>query len=278
VGVVVLAYAANGRMSHFFMNRRRAPGRSHPSANAIAGDKGRRMTRSAGWLCLACAVVGLRAGAADLPALPESPRGIESTSFVTADAPHDLVLAASCIERGQDAAAITYLARYVAANPDRTPVRAYLAELLFRRDRFAEAKLEFERFVADAQLGGVETKRLVHAHTRLTAIAARDHHAYAEHLHRGIALYLLSTQPTDDEAAVESFLCKAAGELTLARNAKPDAARPHWYLHLVWTTLRQVQPATRTLAAAAERRLLSDLTPAERRDVALATAANSTRR
>src|SRR5438876_897314 len=124
---------------------------------------------------------------------------------------------------------------------------------------------------ANAQHGGVEANRLVHAHTRLMAIAARERNAYAEHLHRGIGLYLVATHDTaGDAAAAESLLCKAAGELSLARNAKPDAARPHWYLHLVWTRLGQAQPAARTLAATAERRLLSDLTAAERRDLALA--------
>jgi tetratricopeptide (TPR) repeat protein len=224
------------------------------------------------WLCLACFVVGARAGAADLPALPESPVGIDTSPLATADAPHDLVMAASCIERGQDAAAITYLARYLAANPDRVPVRAYLAELLFRRDRFAEARAEFQLFVSDAQLGGVEANRLVHAHTRLMAIAARAGEAYAEHLHRGIALYLLACQQMSDESVAESTLCKAAGELTLAKNAKPDAARAHWYLHLVWTRLGQTQPAARSLTAASERRLLSDLSPAERRKLTLAAA------
>jgi hypothetical protein len=236
------------------------------------------MTRRTCWLCLACSAFCVRAGAADLPPLPESPRGFEPTPFITADAPHDLVMAASCIERGQDVAAITYLARYVTANPDRVPVRAYLAELLFRRDRFAEAKVEFERFVSDAQFSGIEANRLVHAHTRLMAIAASERDTYAEHLHRGIALYLLTALHADDEAAAESLLCKAAGELTLARNAKPDGARAHWYLHLVWIRLGQAQPAARTLTAAKERRFLSDLTPVERRDLALATAATSTRR
>jgi len=224
------------------------------------------------WLCLTCFVIGVRAGAADLPALPESPGGIDTSPFAAADAPHDLVMAASCIERGQDAAAVTFLARYVAANPDRVPVRAYLAELLFRRDRFGEAKTEFERFVSDAQLSGVDANRLAHAHTRLMAIAARAGDHYGEHLHRGIALYHLGGQQKDDDAVAESTLCKAAGELTLAKNAKPDTARAHWYLHLVWTRLGQRQPAARNLIAASERRYFSDLTPAERRDLTLATA------
>jgi hypothetical protein len=235
------------------------------------------MTRRGRWLCLACSLAGLRAAAADLPALPDSPRGVELAPLATADAAHDLALAASCIERGQETAAITYLARYVVANPDRVAVRAYLAELLFRRDRFAEARTEFERFVSDAQLDGLQAKRLVHAHTRLMAIATRDRDAYHEHLHRGIALYLLATQ-NGDAAAAESLLCKAAGELTLARNAKPDAARPHWYLHLVWTRLEQSRPAARTLSEAADRRLFSDLTAAERRDLTLTIAGKSRNR
>jgi hypothetical protein len=278
MGGLLLAYASGRLPSHFFVNPPAGRGRFHSRANAITGDWGRHMTGRARWLCLLCSVVGFRAGAADLPALPESPYGTDTTPFTAVDAPHDLVMAASCIKRGQEAAAVTYLARYVAANPDRAAVRAYLAELLFRGDRLTEAKAAFQRFVADAQLARIESKRLVHAHARLMTIAARESDTYAEHLHRGIALFLLATQSADDEAAAESLLCKAAGELTLARNAKPDAARPHWYLHLVWTSLGQEQPAARTLAAATERRLLSDLTPAERRDLALATAAESTRR
>src|SRR5207245_2854640 len=100
------------------------------------------------------------------------------------------------------------------------------------------ARTEVDRFVADAQFAGLDVNRLVHAHTRLMAIATRESDAYAEHLHRGIGLYVLALQnaPTD-EAAAESLFCKAAGELTLALRAKPDAARAHWYLHLVWTRL-----------------------------------------
>jgi tetratricopeptide (TPR) repeat protein len=234
------------------------------------------MACRAHWLCLACLAGGLRAAAAEMPDLPGSPAPAPTAE---ADAPHDLVMAASCIERGEETAAVTYLSRYVADHPDRVAVRAYLAELLWRRGRLPEARAEFERFIQDAQLGGVEAKRLVHGHTRLIAIAEREGDAYTEHLHRGIGLYLVARHTAARDAAeAEGLYCKAAGELTLAQRAKPDAARPHWYLHLVWAKLGQSRPAAANLAGAVERRLLSDLTPAERRDLDLATASRPSRR
>src|SRR5207249_618524 len=111
---------------------------------------------------------------------------------------------------------------YLGDHPERVQIRAYLAELLWRRDRLAEAQAEFEQFLSDAQQHGVETSRQVHAHTRLMAIAQRNGDAYAEHLNRGIGLYLLAGQDvTQDEAAVERLLCKAAAVLTLAQRARP---------------------------------------------------------
>jgi hypothetical protein len=223
------------------------------------------MARRASWLCVACLAGGLRAAAAEFPAsLPPAD---------DPDAAHDLALAASCIERGQEAAAVTHLSRYVADHPDRVHVRAYLAELLWRRERFAEAGAEFGRFVRDAQLAQVEPARLVHAHTRLLAIAGRCGDEYGEHVNRGIGLYLLARQaePGDPKSA-EGLYCKAAGELTLAGHARPHAARPHWYLHLVWSRLGQTRPAERSLQEAAARTLLTDLTPAEQGDLALASA------
>ena len=64
--------------------------------------------------------------------------------------------------------------------------------------------------------------------------------------------------------SAESLLCKAAGELILARRERPDEARPCWYLFEVWSQLAQRQPAARWLRAAEDAAPFSYLTPAER--------------
>jgi tetratricopeptide (TPR) repeat protein len=226
------------------------------------------MTRHLAWVCLAGLTCGPAAAAADRPAPPAA-----LTRAATAeDAPQDLALAAACLERGEETAAVAYLTRHVAAHPNQPLVRAYLAELLWRRDRLADAKVHYERFLDDAQVASLDPARQIHAHTRLMAIAQHDADAYAEHLHRGIGLYLIARQSADDPAAAEGLLCKAAGELTLAQRAHPDLARPHWYLHLVWSRLGLSQSAARSLGRAAEAADLGDLSPAERRDLALAAA------
>src|SRR5437899_1981140 len=84
-----------------------------------------------------------------------------------------LKLAAECLERGDDAAALPHLTRYLAANPDHAAIRAHLAEVLMRQGLRAAARREFERYVADAQEQG-ESHRLVQAHTRLAEIATAD--------------------------------------------------------------------------------------------------------
>ena len=222
------------------------------------------MSRRLAWIGLTCACLG-RAPAADLPESPPTPPAATTNA---------LTLAAACIERGEETAALAYLARYVAEHPTHANVRAYLAELLWRRERFAESRAEFERFLSDAQLAAAEPGRLIHGHTRLMAIAEKGGDAYAEHLNRGVGMYLLAGR---DPAAAEALLCKAAGELTLAQREKPDEARPSWYLYLVWSRLGQFTPARAGLRRAARLAALSGLTPAERGDLALADAADRPR-
>jgi hypothetical protein len=194
------------------------------------------------------------------------------TAIVTADEPpNDLTLAAACLERGEETAAVAYLTRYVTAHPDQAIVRAALADLLWRRDQWADAQAHYERFITDAQLGPLDPARQVQAHTRLMAVAQRNGDAYAEHLHRGIGLYLIARQTAEDAAESEALLCKAAGELALAQQARPQEARPYWYAYLVWSRLGQSLPAGRSLRQAAHRADDADLTPAERRDLVLAT-------
>src|SRR5205085_11891169 len=107
-------------------------------------------------------------------------------------------------------------ARYVS---DPNAAQVQLAELLWRREQWPEARAQFEQFLAHA--GPADAGRLLHCHSRLMAIAARSGDAYGEHLHRGVALWLLATRP-DGEPAAEGLLCKAAGELTLAARECPE--------------------------------------------------------
>jgi tetratricopeptide (TPR) repeat protein len=186
-----------------------------------------------------------------------------------APATDDLSFAAACLDRGEETAAAAHLSRHLAANPDQSLVRFSLGELLWRLDRFAEAGNEYERFLNDTSPSAGNVNRVVQAHIRLVAIAEQAADSYREHLHRGIGLYLLAEQAAEVESA-EGLFCKSAGELTLAARARPTEARPHWYLHLVWSRLAQSQPAERHLRQAIDLAGHADLTPAERRELALA--------
>jgi tetratricopeptide (TPR) repeat protein len=180
-----------------------------------------------------------------------------------------LSLAAAYLDRGQDEQAAPHLARYVEVRPDHFVIRAHYAELLLRLERPREARAQFERFVVDAQgRDDLAREHLVHCHSRLVEIAEGEADAYAAHLHRGIGLYLLARQRAclpepDGELSVEELLFRAAAELTLARKRQPGQARPCWYLHEVWSSLAQANPAAHWLRAAATG-ADSDLTPAER--------------
>ncbi len=186
-----------------------------------------------------------------------------------------LSLAAAFLARGEDERAAPFLERYVKAQPDHLVVRAHYAELLLRLKRPDEARAEFERFIADAQDDeALARQHLVHCHSRLMEIAEGADDDYGEHLHRGIGLYLLACQSADLEAdgrlSVEGTLFKAIAELTLARLARPEEARPCWYLYAAWSRLAQQQPAARWLRTAEAAAPLSDLTPSERRRLQLA--------
>jgi hypothetical protein len=225
------------------------------------------MTRQLAWFCLS----GLACAAGTAAAEPPPPAALAQAAAAD-DAPQDLALAAACLERSEETAAVAYLARYVTAHPHQPLVRAQLAEMLWRHDRLAEARTHYEQFLSDAQLAPLAATQQVHAHTRLMAIAQRGGDAYAEHLNRGIGLYLIARQTAAEAPdAAEGMLCKAAGELTLAQRERPEEARPHWYLHLTWSRLGQSLPAARSLRAAAAANP-AGLTPAERRDLALAAA------
>src|SRR5262245_55788609 len=77
-------------------------------------------------------------------------------------APDSLQLAAECLERRDDAGALPHLTRYVEAHPDHAVIRVHLAEVLLRTGQRAEARRQFEQYVADAQdLGADAGKHLI---------------------------------------------------------------------------------------------------------------------
>jgi hypothetical protein len=246
---------------HFFHSIRHTAAGDNHIVNGISGDKVAFMTARPAWLWL-CVVLWLVP-----PAVAQD----------AAQQRAHLNLAAAQIERGDQPGAARHLAAYLAAFPDHHIVRKHYAELLLRLHRPHEARAQFERFIAgtqdDPELG---PKYLVHCHSRLMEIAEEEGDDYGEHLHRGIGLYLLACEraglpdPEDGELSVESVLCRAAGELTMAHLARRDEARPCWYLYVVWSRLQQRQPALRHLREADACAPFSGLTPAERRSLELA--------
>jgi tetratricopeptide (TPR) repeat protein len=191
-------------------------------------------------------------------------------------APNHLSLAAACLEKGDDEGACLHLAHFVAAQPDQLKARTHYAELLLRLHRLPEARRQFERCDADAQERDPPLpSHVIHCHSQLTKIAIEEDDDYAEHLHRGIGLYLLSRERAslpdpDGELSAESLLFRASLELRKARRERPGEARPCWYLYEVWSELGQRQPAMKYLHQAKAAEALSYLTSAERRDLRLA--------
>ena len=209
---------------------------------------------------------------------PPSPTASAPAQIVAAAEPavadDRLSLAADCLDQGDLAAAARHLEAHVVAHPDQVVFRAQLADLLLRLDRLPEAQAHFEAAVARAQDGPTVVRRdLVHYHTRLMEIARQRADEYAEHLHRGIGLYLVGTHLAErggESGDVERLMCKAAAALADAQARRPDDARAPWYLYRVWSHLDQPRPADKALRQAAAAAPFSALTPAEARDLALA--------
>jgi tetratricopeptide (TPR) repeat protein len=192
--------------------------------------------------------------------------------------PDALSLAADCLDRGDESAAARHLEKHISEHPDQVVFRAQLAELLARLDQLPEAQAHYEAAAASAQDGPpVVRKNLVRYHTRLMEIARQRADVYAEHLHQGIGLYLVAGRLSDSAEAgdVERLLCKAAKALKEAQDLRPDDARPAWYLYRVWSQLEQPRPAERALRKAVANAPFSRLTPAEARELALASTPTS---
>ena len=145
--------------------------------------------------------------------------------------------------------------------------------LLLRLHRIQAARAQFERFEADIQdQGEAALSERIQCHSRLVKIAEAVEDDYAEHLHRGIGLYLIALErivlpEPEGELSTEELLCKAAGELSLARLVRPEEARPCWYLYEVWSHLSQRQPALCRLHQASAAAPFSFLTTAEQRNL-----------
>ncbi len=188
-----------------------------------------------------------------------------------------LSLAAAYLALGQEVEAVAQLERYLRAQPSHFVVRAQYAEMLMRLDRSADARAQFERLEGDLQdLEAGAEQQLVRCHSRLMEIAEAEEDEYGLHLHRGIGLFCLARERAslpdggEGELSSEGLFFQAASEFALARLARPDEARPCWYLYEVWSRLGRRQPATRWLRAAEAAAPFSRLTPAEQRDLFLA--------
>lgn len=182
-----------------------------------------------------------------------------------------LTLAAECLGRGDQLAASTHLAAYVRAHPDQIMFRAHLAELLLKLDRDAEAKAQFERFVADAQdATGPPKGHLVHCHTRLMELGQRADDRFAELFHRGVGLLLLVNDADGDTR--EEILCQALKALTEAKELHPTDPRVHFYLADAHDRAGNRRGADVARAAARNLSAPGVLTPSESRRLAVAGA------
>jgi len=211
---------------------------------------------------------------AEPPAPAPTPAATPAAAAEPAAPDDPLTLAADCLERGDLTAAARHLEAHVREFPDQVVFRAQLADLLCRLDRQPDAQAHLETAVVKAQDGPpVLRKELVHYHTRLMEIARQRDDEYAEHLHRGIGLYLVAARLADQDGGsgdVERLMCKAAMALKDAQEKRPDDARAAWYLYRVWSHLDQPRPAAKALRQATAAAPFSALTPAEARDLALA--------
>lgn len=223
------------------------------------------------------ALVALCAGCTMfVPSVPEpAPNKVASAEPAQAAKENFLRQASQCLERGDEEGAASRLTAYVEANPNHALIRAHLAELLYRQNRRSDAKREFTTYVELAQEQGEPADRhMLLSHTRLAEIAREEGDDFSEHLHRGIGLWLLASQvqklpePGDDAPEPQQLLFKSVRELKRAAAARPDDARPHWYLFEVWSALRQQHPARTSLNRARELAVTSDLTDAERQAIA----------
>jgi tetratricopeptide (TPR) repeat protein len=184
--------------------------------------------------------------------------------------------AAAALAQGQELAAAVLLEKHLEREPQHLFIRAQVAELFFRQQKWEPSHRHFQECVALSQeLGDPAYSYLIHAHSRLVDIAEAEQNVFAEHLHRGLGLYELAchrakVNDVGKEPSVADILGRAALSLQDARNEDPNAARPHWYLHLIWSRLGQHQAAKQALLQADERKFFAGLTQREKRELQMA--------
>jgi predicted Zn-dependent protease len=177
-----------------------------------------------------------------------------------------LTLAAESLTRKDEAAAAAHFERHLKQHPDQLMFRVHLADLYLKLNRDSEAKVHFERFAADAQdAGPAPQSQLVHCHTMLMEIAGRADDEFAERLHRGIGLVLLTRQNVDDAEVREEVLCQAITAMLEAKQLRPRDAKVHVWLAEVQERAGNHRAAAVSRATARETALPGDLTPRELR-------------
>ena len=92
---------------------------------------------------------------------------------------------------------------------------------------------------------------------------------FAEVLHRGIGLVLLTRQETDDSETREEILCKAIKTLLEAKEYRPTDARVHVYLAEAYERAGNRRAAEVARATARNLVMPGALTPSESRGLAL---------
>jgi predicted Zn-dependent protease len=230
-------------------------------------------------LCVGCAVLAGRS-VEDLSTAAVNDSGVTQVSAEGTPAAQDprqlLQIAATHLQKGENAAALPYLTRYVEENPGHIAIRVHLAELLLKLDKPGEAREHLERYINDAQnQGDLVSQHMAHSFIRLMEIAQKQGDEYAEHLNRGIGLYcvaeqMLANPESTDEPSAQKSLFKAIEELKYAAKLRSDEPRPYWYLHEAWSSLGQSLPARQSLHRAQKRAVLGGLTPAEEQALAMA--------
>ena len=187
----------------------------------------------------------------------------------SAEADDPLTLAAECLARGDPPAAATHFELYVRKHPEQIMFRLHLADLLMTMNRVKEAQIHYEQFIADAQPSvGPPRERLVHCHTRLMEIARINDDRFAERLHSGIGLVLLTRQKIEDAETREEILCQGITALREAREERPSDPRVYVYLAEAQERAGNRWAAEAARAAARNFAMPQALTPKEAIDLA----------
>ena len=210
-----------------------------------------------------CLILITSSGCFGLPKYAEPP--IPEPAEETVDS---LALAADCLDRGDSAAAIPYLAEHVRKNPDQVMIRSMLAEQYLKLRQYASARIEFERLADEYRLDLAKNREsLIDCHTRLMQIAQEQDDEFAEPFHRGAGLLLVMEgwgRENRDANLGERTLSQALNNLRDAVEKQPNNPRANLMLGEVLSRLGQ-HAAARSAFLKANSAPPESLTAAERR-------------